>query len=230
MTPIVSIIILNYNGREHLRTCLSSLQHLNFPKEQLEIILVDNNSTDGSLGFVKAGFPDVRLIQNQSNLGFARGVNRGAEHAQGKYLAFLNNDVRVERNWLSALVETARVGQGFACVGSTILNWDGTEIDFKGRPDDAFCLAYEPTEDFSLSSSGTTTYFPALFASGGALLVERAVFEQVGGLEPDFFLCHDDVDFGWRLWLRGHECVLSSESIAYHKGGADSDTHPRAFI
>src|SRR5438445_1455003 len=149
MTPetLVSIIILNYDGREHLEACLSSLQDLEFPKQQLEIIVVDNGSTDGSLGFVKARFPKVILIHNESNLGFSKAANIGAERAKGEYLAFLNNDMRVAKDWLSVLLETARAGEGFACVGSTVMSWDGTEVDFEGRIDDAFCLAYEPADD-----------------------------------------------------------------------------------
>src|SRR5207237_1606751 len=104
---LVSMIILNYIVREHLESCLSSLQDLEFPKQQLEIIVVDNGSTDGSLGFVKARFPSVVLVQNETNLGFSKAANMGAERAKGEYLAFLNNDMRVEKNWLSVLVKTS---------------------------------------------------------------------------------------------------------------------------
>jgi GT2 family glycosyltransferase len=225
MTPetLVSIIILNYNGREHLEACLSSLQDLEFPKQQLEIIVVDNGSTDGSLGFVKARFPGVVLVQNETNLGFSKAANIGAERAKGEYLAFLNNDMRVARNWLSVLLETARAGEGFACVGSTVLNWEGTEVDFKGRIDDAFCLAYEPSDDPSPELSDAAPYSLTLFASGGAALVQRQAFHELGGFDPDFFLYQEDVDLGWRLWLRGFECVISSESVVYHRGGASSN-------
>ena len=225
MTPetLVSIIILNYNGREHLEACLSSLQDLEFPKQQLEIIVVDNGSTDGSLGFIKARFPGVVLIHNETNLGFSKAANIGAERAKGEYVAFLNNDMRVGKNWLSVLLETARAGEGFACVGSTVLNWEGTEVDFKGRIDDAFCLAYEPSNDPSADLSDVAPYSLTLFASGGAALIQRQAFHELGGFDPDFFLYQEDVDLGWRLWLRGYECAISSESVVYHRGGASSN-------
>ncbi|PYS36373.1 MAG: hypothetical protein DMF75_01075, partial [Acidobacteria bacterium] len=224
MTPetLVSIIILNYNGREHLEACLSSLQDLEFPKQQLEIIVVDNGSTDGSLGLVKARFPGVVLAQNETNLGFSKAANIGAERAKGEYLAFLNNDMRVARDWLSVLLETARAGEGFACVGSTVLNWEGTEVDFKGRIDDAFCLAYEPSNDPSADLSAAP-YSLTLFDSGGAALIQRQAFHELGGFDPDFFLYQEDVDLCWRLWLRGYECAISSESVVYHRGGATSN-------
>src|SRR5436853_2353319 len=225
MTPetLVSIIILNYNGREHLEACLSSLEDLEFPKQQLEIIVVDNGSTDGSLGLVKARFPSVVLVQNETNLGFSKAANIGAERAKGEYLAFLNNDMRVGKNWLSVLLETARAGEGFACVGSTVLNWEGTEVDFKGRIDDAFCLAYEPSNDPSADLSEAAPCSLTLFASGGAALIQRQAFHELGGFDPDFFLYQEDVDLGWRLWLRGYECAISSESVVYHRGGASSN-------
>ncbi len=225
MTPetLVSIIILNYNGREHLEACLSSLQDLEFPKQQLEIIVVDNGSTDGSLGFIKARFPGVVLIHNETNLGFSKAANIGAELAKGEYVAFLNNDMRVGKNWLSVLLETARAGEGFACVGSTVLNWEGTEVDFTGRIDDAFCLDYEPSDDPSDDLSDAAPYSLTLFASGGAALIQRQAFQELGGFDPDFFLYQEDVDLGWRLWLRGYECAISSESVVYHRGGASSN-------
>src|SRR5262245_6447313 len=120
---MVSVIILNYNGREHLDACLSSLLDLAFPKEQLEIVVVDNASTDDSVNLFKSRYPRVALIQNDFNLGFSKAANIGAARALGQYLAFLNNDMRVDKNWLSCLVETAHAEKGFACVGSTVLNW-----------------------------------------------------------------------------------------------------------
>src|SRR5260370_20044698 len=108
MTPetLVSILILNYNGRDQLEACLSSLQDLEFPKQQLEIIVVDNGSTDGSLGVIKAPFPGVVLIYNETKLGFSKAANIGAQLAKGEYFSFLYNDMRVGKNWLSVLLGT----------------------------------------------------------------------------------------------------------------------------
>src|SRR5437667_12776200 len=105
---IVSVIILNYNGRDHLGTCLSSLLDLAFPKEQLEIIVVDNGSTDDSAGFIKTEFPVVVLIRNEPNLGFSKAANIGAASAKRHSVAFLNNDLRADKNWMSTLLETGR--------------------------------------------------------------------------------------------------------------------------
>ncbi|MEP6912232.1 MAG: glycosyltransferase [bacterium] len=227
---IVSVIILTYNGREHLKTCLTSLQNLEFPKEQLEIIVVDNGSTDGSVRFIKSRFKGIQLIDNKVNLGFSKGANLGASRASGEYLAFLNNDMRVDRNWLKLLVATAGAGKGVACVGSTILNWDGTEAEVKGRGGDAFCLAYSPSQISEAPAPAAKGYSKAFFVSGGAALVRRQVFQELGGFDPDFFLYQEDVDLGWRLWLRGYECVLASKALVYHRGGASSNKLPQEYI
>jgi len=229
-TTLVSVIILNYNGREHLEKCLSSLQDLEFPKEQLEIIVVDNGSTDDSVQFIESRFKNIHLIVSKVNLGFSKGANLGASKARGEYVAFLNNDMRVDPKWLKLLVEAAGTGKGVACVGSTILNWNGTQVDVKGRRGDAFCLAYSPSQVSEAPEPAAKGYSNAFFVSGGAALVQRRVFQELGGFDPDFFLYQEDVDLGWRLWLRGYECVLASESVVYHKGGSSSGKLPPQYI
>jgi GT2 family glycosyltransferase len=226
----VSIIVPNCNGREHLDTCLSSLHDLAFPREQLEIIVVDNCSTDGSVELVRSGFPDVQVIRNEVNLGFSRSANQGVEAAKGEYVAFLNNDMRVDSKWLRVLIDTLQSREGIACVGSTVLSWDGASIDFMGRPDDAFCLAYDSRDEDRSPPHPATSANPTLFASGGAALFRRQVFRELGGFDPDFFLYHEDVDLGWRIWLRGYECLLSSESLVFHRGGATSKRLPPEYI
>ncbi len=225
----VSVIIVNYNGREHLEPCLSSLGNTEYPNAHLEIIVVDNGSTDDSVEWVQRRFPHVRLIRNDTNLGFARAANQGAAEARGEYLAFLNNDMRVDQNWLSGLLKAIQREKDVACAGSTIMNWEGTAPDFIGRPDDAFCLAYRPFPYPSSSSLPISDTY-ALFVSGGAAMIRSEVFKELGGFDPDFFIYHEDVDLGWRLWLRGYKCVLSPESIVYHRGGASSSKLPPEYI
>lgn len=107
-TPFVSIIILNYNGRELLRTCLDSVLKNSYPKSGYEVILVDNASTDGSASFVEKHFPSVKVIRSSENLGFTGGNNLGLEHAKGSYIVLLNSDTRVEKEWLQELVKAAK--------------------------------------------------------------------------------------------------------------------------
>ncbi|HEU0047852.1 MAG TPA: glycosyltransferase family 2 protein, partial [Nitrososphaera sp.] len=226
----VSVIILNYNGREDTKSCLLSLGELDFPREQLEIIVVDNGSSDGSTDMLRSEFPQVRVIENETNLGFSRAANQAAAEAKGEYLAFLNNDMRVAKGWLKAMLQVVRPADGIVCAGSTILNWDGTAIDFMGRPNDAFCLYYDSSE---IPPTPDDLPFPdkyALFVSCGAAIIQSKVFRELGGFEPDFFLYQEDVDLGWRLWLKGYKVVLSSRSFVFHRSGASSSKLPAEFI
>ncbi len=224
----VSIIILNYNGQEHAEHCLTSLAGMDFPSSQMEIIVVDNASTDGSVELIARQYPHVRLIRSATNLGFSQGANLGASVATGKYLAFLNNDMRVSPTWLGELVKTALADEQHAVVGSAILNWEGVAHDFVGRPDDAFCLANAPHPLPTYAMPDGVRDF--LFVSAGAALVRADAFRECGGFDPDYFMYHEDVDLGWRLWLRGYRCALAPQSITYHRGGASSGKLPAAFI
>lgn len=227
--PEVSIIILNFNGRTHLEVCLPSVMEIDYPKGEFEIIIVDNASEDDSMAWLRQKYPKVRLLKNLENLGFAGGINSGAEIARGKYIAFLNPDMRVDKKWLSALLKTVRSQANVVCSGSIVLNWDGDKIDYSGRPNDALNLCPEVPAN-AQHVLNTANDCPLLFASGGAMLVDREIFLSLGGFDRDYFLYHEDVDFGWRLWLRGHRVLRSAGSIVYHRGGASSKRLSPEFV
>src|SRR5262245_38621882 len=113
-SPVISVIVLNYNGCEHLAPCLSSILSCN-SADNIDLIVVDNGSTDESVEMVRVSFPDVRIITSPSNLGFSQGANLGAAHARGEYLSFVNNDMRVDRNWLTPLIQEIESEEDVAC-------------------------------------------------------------------------------------------------------------------
>jgi len=217
----VSVIIPNYNGRSHLPDCIASLLATVPWSVELEIIVVDNGSTDDSIGWLNATHPKVRVIANGRNLGFARAVNRGAQEGHGEYVAFLNTDMRVDADWLAALLDTLRKARDMKCVGSIVLDWTGEKVDFAGRPDDALNLLMRPPAESSMLAK-VSEDSSLLFASGGAMLMRRASFLELGGFDEDYFLYNEDVDFGWRFWLRGGRVVRSARSRVYHRGGASA--------
>jgi len=229
LIPTVTVIILNFNGYDHLETCLLSLREVDFPKEQLEIIIVDNGSSDKSIDFIYSKFPEIKLIRNETNLGFSRAANQGAKSAKGKYLAFLNNDMRVSKNWLKALLQEIQKDPETGCIGSLIMNWDGSAVDFWGRSDDLFGLDPTPSNPPAVASVPKSNKY-TMFASGGAMLIPKDIFKQLGGFDVDYFMYHEDVDLGWRLWLRGYKCMLTPLSVVYHKGGASSRELPLEFV
>jgi len=208
----VSVVTVNWNGKEHLETLLPSLSALG----AAEIIVVDNGSIDGSQDFVRTRYPAVRIIQNDVNRGFAQPNNLAAEVARGRFLALVNNDMRVDANWLGAAL--ARLGNSIASVGSRILDWQGEEIDFNGSS--LQYLGYALQQDAGKKKEEAASPDRILFPCGGAMVVDREIFRRDGGIDEDYLAIFEDVDLGWRLWLAGYEVAFAQDSVAFHKGHA----------
>ena len=223
--PAVSVIVLNWNGKDHLRECLRSLEALDYPEERLEILVLDNGSSDGSVDYIRKAHPRVRLLRNERNLGFAGPNNHAAAEARGDCLAFLNNDMRVREDWLRRLVEQLDPQQDISCVASRVLSWDGTSIDFVDA-------------GINFEGKGFQEHFQSkelyrhqevkevVFPNGGAFLVTREAFEAAGGFDEDYFAYYEDVDLGWRLRLQGRRVVVVPDAVAYHRHGATSSGLP----
>jgi GT2 family glycosyltransferase len=214
--PTVSVVVLNYNGLDHLEGCFASLMEIDYPADKVELILVDNASKQNPADFMRGRFPSVKVIVNPQNLGFAEGSNTGARAATGKYVAFLNNDARVHRDWLKTLVASIEASEDIVCAGSRILDWEGKRIDFVGAEltfyGHGFQEAYQ-SEDIDIYQEEREV----LFACGGAMLIDRKIFLDAGGFDSDYFAFFEDVDLGWRLWVLGYRVVLQPQSIVYHK-------------
>jgi GT2 family glycosyltransferase len=222
--PIVSIVILTALGPTHLPECLDSLREQNYPVDRIEVIIVDNGSAEDPTPVVLSRFPSARVIRNAKNRGFAAGNNQGAAVATGKYLVFLNDDTRVAPDWLSTLLETSRRRHA-AAVASYIVDWPGTTVDFvdsavnfEGK---GFQLQYgTPVQRLSLEEKAL------LFACGCAMLVERSVFDDVGGWDEETFAYYEDVELGWRLHLLGHEVWFAPGAVVHHKHHGTSGRWP----
>ena len=208
--PTVSVVVLNYNGLKHLEPCFTSLMELDYPADKLQLVLVDNGSRDGSLDFMGAAFPSVTVMSTGGNLGFAAGNNYGAERASGEYVAFLNNDTRVEREWLREMVKSLVAGKedGVVCTSSLMLDWSGKKIDFQAGGVNFHGFGFQPSYGRPYER---TEIVPRelLFACGGSMLIDRKLFLDVGGFDPDYFAFFEDVDLGWRLWILGYKVTLT---------------------
>jgi GT2 family glycosyltransferase len=213
----VSIVTVNWNGREHLEQLLPSLT----PLSAAEIIVVDNGSSDGSQDFLARRYPTVRVLQNATNRGFAQPNNLAAQRAKGRYLALVNNDMRADPDWLSAALD--RMSDKVVCVGSRILDWEGRKVDFNGGS--LQYLGYAQQRDIGALAEGLGHDDRVLFACGGAMLIDRAVFQRVGGFDEDFFAIYEDVDLGWRLWQAGYEVAFAPDSMVFHKGHGTFKAH-----
>ncbi len=211
------MVTVNWNGKDHLETLLPSLEAL----KPGEIIVVDNGSSDGSQDFVRARHPGVKIIQNDTNRGFAQPNNRAAEVARGRYLALVNNDMRADAGWIRAALD--RLDGNVVCAGSRILDWSGEKVDFNGSS--LQYLGYALQRDIGQPWQSVTSPDRILFACGGAMIIDREVFRQVGGFDPDYFAIFEDVDLGWRLWLAGYEVAFAADSLAFHKGHGTLKSH-----
>ena len=227
--PRAAVVVLNLNGRHHLDDCFRSLAEIDYPRDRLEWILVDNGSDDGSVEEMRAKHPAVRLVENEKNLGFSVGCNQGARAARDPgVLAFLNNDVRVEKAWLKELAAPI-VRRECQATTSKMLSWDGKTVDSAGGGMSfaGFGLQYGYLED-----PGPAFDFPrkTLFACGGSMAIDARVFEEVGGFDEEFFAYYEDVDLGWRMWVQGHECRYVPTSVCYHHHSSTSRNLPKEML
>ncbi|VVB88177.1 Glycosyltransferase AglI [uncultured archaeon] len=223
--PPASIVILNYNGKELLRDCFSSLQNLDYPEELIEIILVDNGSSDGSIEYIEQYFPGIKIIKKTENLGFAKGCNIGATFSKSSYIVFLNNDMRVDENWLKELILPLMEDKSIGITSSKILNWDGSKIDYAGAVLSFNGHGYKRGENQEPDKYNTPEY--CLIPSGGSMAISKKLFLKLGGFDEDYFAYFEDIDLGWRSWIFGYSVLFVPGSIVYHK---KSQTQTKAKI
>jgi len=212
--PSVSIILVNLNGRHHFEQLFASLRAVDYPKELLEIVVVDNASVDGSIQWLDKHAPDARCIQCRQNHGFAGGVNVGVEASAGEVLVFLNTDMRVEPAWLRELVAPI-VSREAECTSSMTLSWNGKVVNFGGSAMNFHGIGWQVgmnDPDIARYKTGCET----LFACGGSMAISRTVYEDAGRFDEDFFAYYEDVDLGFRLWVLGYRVLYVPGSLAYH--------------
>jgi hypothetical protein len=220
---LASIIIIAHNAAGHLDDCLGSLFRQTFPAGEFEVIWVDSRSTDGSAATVRERYPAVRLLELGENLGYRRGTNAGAALARGRYLVVLNQDTRLDREWLARLVSAAEADSGVGIVAPKILMFDQPE---------------------TVNEAGNTLHFSGLYGSRGlgepssaydrpetlatmagcSFLIRRALWRRLEGFSDDFdqldigwHSSYEDVDLAWRAQLLGFRVVFEPRAVMYHK-------------
>ena len=214
MMPEISVIIANWNGKHFLDDCLSALRRQTF--RDFETILVDNGSTDGSPEYIRANFPEVRLLALKENLGFTGGNIAGYKLAGGGLIALLNNDTEADSEWLQAIHNGSLLFEHAGSFASKMMYFDerrriencGFEMAISGTP----------TELGRDEPDGPEWCSPRnIFgACGGAVAYRRSMLNDVGFLDPDFFMIYEDVDLSFRAQLSGYDCVYLPQAIVYH--------------
>ena len=211
--PLVSVIVLNYNAGELLLNCIESIKKSAY--KNLEIIVVDNISTDKSQETCKEKYPDIKLIQNNENFGYCEGNNIGIREAKGDYIIILNPDTIVESNWVEELISAYnKFGEGLyqpkilSLEKTQILQSTGNMLHIFG-----FGFARDKGKNDNLEKN---TIEKIGYASGTCLFTSKKVLKQVGLLDPFLFLYHDDLDLGWRAAQIGIGSYYVPNSVIYH--------------
>ncbi len=222
MRPLVSIIIPHWNGVEVLAECLESLYKSSYPN--LEIIVVDNNSEDESVKYIRNNFPNVIIIENDKNEGYAGGCNRGSEIANGEYLLFLNNDTIHESNWIEPLVKLLEKDKNIAAVQPKLLNYFQNNLfDYAGAAGglmDVLVFPFARGRIFNEQESDQNQYddkMEIFWSSGTAFIIRKTVFEAAGKFDELFFAHMEEIDLCWRLHLLGYQVWIEPKSVIYHK-------------
>jgi GT2 family glycosyltransferase len=210
--PKINIVVLNYNGKSCLKSCLASLFCVDYPN--FEVVVVDNNSGDGSLESARLDFPKATFIKNEQNLGFSAGNNVGIKYSLERtadFVLLLNNDTEVRRDFLKQLVVSALENEKAGLFSPQIFSENNKDIWFSGGKIDWLRMkSFHGTEELKYDSVSSD------FISGCAMLIRAEVFAKIGLLDEDFFLYWEDVDFSVRAKRAGYSLVVVANSHICH--------------
>ena len=232
--PLISVIIPNWNGASHLPTCLESLRRQTC--SSVEVIVVDNGSTDGSLELMAQEYPEVRVLALGENRGFAGACNAGMRTARGELVALLNNDTEADEQWLEEVVSAFQRYGDVGMVASKMLLFD--QRDTFHTAGDFYRVDGKPgNRGVWQKDVGQYECEEHVFsACGGSAAYRKAMLDQVGTLDEDFFFSCEDLDLAWRAQLAGYHCMYIPRAVVYHKlsatgGGVTASFHDgRNFV
>lgn len=228
MLPRVAIIYLSYNSRPYLDDVVLSLEHLNYPKDRLDFIIVDNASPDNSAALIretvlpKSGqsLPKITFFPAGANLGFAQGNNLGLEHALASgadYIFLLNNDAKLHPDAIAECVKLAESDPKIASVQPLIMLWQDEDIiNSTGGMVHFLGFGFVRDNGRPLSEAKIKSGEEIAYSSGAAVLYRASALRKVGLLDPHLFLYHEDLQLGWRLRLAGYKNILCTSAFVYH--------------
>ena len=226
--PLISIVILNWNGKHHLVHCLGSLAKISY--KPVEVIVVDNHSSDGSQAIVRSKFPWVKLVENKKNLGYSAGNNVGIRASRGTYVFILNNDTEVEKSFLEPLVAACQSDTTIGCIqpkllyasNHHLLNAVGSYLTSTG-----FLYHYGYRKPQSRLQYNRRIHIYS--AKGAAMLLRKSALTKVGLFDEDFFIYFEETDLCHRLWLAGYTVVYEPTSVVYHHEAVDTHKQMQEF-
>lgn len=226
MNPVISVVIPSYNGRTYLEGCLSGLGQV----DGTEIVVVDNGSSDGTADMIREHFPWVRVIRNETNLGFALANNLAARLTRGEWVLFLNNDTVPQPGFLEALKDELQRHPETAVWTSKIRLLSDPKrldaVDSMLTPTGFFTHIGLYEVDEGQYDGLKELHFP----KGVAFMVRKSLFFDLGGFDETFFCYFEETDFFWRVHLKGHRIGFAPRSIVHHKIGGTSSRSTYAWV
>lgn len=222
--PEVAIVILNYNGRNYLQKFLPSVLASTYTNKR--IIVADNASLDDSVALLKEQFPEVEIILNTSNHGFAGGYNKALAQVKSDYYVLLNSDVEVAPDWIEPVIDLMQQDSSIAVCQPKLLDYHrkdhfeyagaaGGWLDFLGYP----LARGRVFETLEKDEKQYDNPMPVFWASGAAMFIKAAVYHSAGGLDEYFFAHQEEIDLCWRVQLAGYKLYSCPASVVYHVGG-----------
>ena len=226
---LVSVIIPNWNGIRTIGRCLETVFNQTYP--EIEVIVADNNSSDGSVRFIEERFPRVHLVKNKENKGFPGGNNSALKMAGGRYYMMLNNDTEMDKHCIEICVDTINKNPRYgACATKFLLDTKRDTVDAAG------IAIYQDGLSIGRGRMEKAVHYnerqEVFFASDGACLYKREMIDDIGLYDEEFFCYAEETDMGWRAQLRGWKCIYEPEAVVYHCHSASTGTYSafKAFL
>jgi GT2 family glycosyltransferase len=224
MSQRIAVVILNWNGKKFLERFLPSV--IKYSHEFGEIIIADNASTDNSVSYLKSEFPEIRIIQNIENGGFAKGYNDALAQVDADYFVLLNSDIEVTPNWIEPVIKLMESDSKIAACQPKLLSYyernkfeyagaAGGFIDKYGYP---FCRG-RLFQTIEQDIGQYNDVFEVFWATGACMFVKADVYRKLGGLDNRFFAHMEEIDFCWRAKNAGYKIMYCPDSVVYHVGG-----------
>jgi len=231
--PTVAVIILNWNGKKYLEKFIPVLLQSTYP--DFKIYVADNGSTDDSVSFLRQTHPEIIIIAESTNEGFAGGYNRAIQQIPEEFIVLLNSDIEVTQNWLEPAINMMVKDETIGAVQPKILDFNnkkqfeyagaaGGWIDFLGYPFSMGRIFDILEKDYQQFDKPT----PIFWASGAAMITRKSIFIKLGGFDSYFFAHQEEIDLCWRMQHAGYKIMSCPESMVYHIGGGTlSKDNPR---
>jgi GT2 family glycosyltransferase len=218
----LAIVILNWNGKGYLEQFLPSVCSYS---QNATVVLADNASTDGSVDFVKQNYPEISIVINESNGGFAKGYNDALKHVKADFYLLLNSDIEVTPHWLDPLLKTMEDPKVAGCQPKVLSYHHRNQFEHAGASGGYLDRNYFPFcrgrifDKFELDEGQYDSAAEVFWATGAALLIRADLFHSAGGFDEAFFAHMEEIDLCWRLKKRGFKFMVVPESVIYHVGG-----------